>query len=229
MPIKMISEFLARQEMKMKVRKVVTPSGRGVRGYFPSQKMGRMIAWESLLERDAILLLEYSPAVIRYAEQPARVNFLHEGEIRLYIPDFAAEISNIGNIHVEVKPSSKLVVGSKAARRMASITNHYLQTDTGFRILTENELRRQPRLTNLRLLAYHAGRLHPADRQSIVNRLSIQPVNTIAAAVTVLGDLRDVYRLLADGEYRCNLDCPITPGTVIHRAGEGESHAPFQF
>ncbi len=232
MPIKMINVFLhapVSWGMEMKVRKVVTPSGRGVRGYFPSRKIGRMVAWESLLERDAILLLEYSSAVIRYAEQPARVNFLHEGKIRLYIPDFSAEICNIGNIHVEVKPSAKLLVGSKTANLLDSIASHYRSTDTAFRILTEKELRRQPRLTNLRLLAYHSGRLHPSDRQSLVDRLLIQPANTIAAASRVLGDIRNVYRLLADGEYQCDLECALKPGTVIHKAIEGETHATFQF
>lgn len=213
----------------MAVRIVVTPSGRGVRGYFPSQKMGRMIPWESLLERDAILHFEYSVPVLRYEGQPMRIKFLHDGVTRLYIPDFGLEVSDVGNLHIEVKPSAKLAVGGKTAQRMTAITNHYRHTDIGFRILTENELRRQPRLTNLRLLAYHAGRLHSADRQSLVDQLSILPANTIGGAVAVLGDLKDVYRLLADGAYRCDLDCPITPTTIIHRAGKGDSHAPLQF
>lgn len=232
MAIDMTSGFLLGQgarEDEIKVRKVVTPSGRGVRGYFPSRKMGRMVAWESLLERDAILLLEYSPAVIRYAEQPTRVNFLHDGKIRSYIPDFQAEIYNIGYIYVEVKPSAKLVAGSKIANRLDSITSHYRGTGIAFRVLTEKEVRRQPRLKNLQLLAYHAGRIHPATRQARVDRLSVHEVDTIAGAMAVLGDLKLVYQLLADGVYHCELDYPITLSTAIYRSVEGECHAPFHF
>lgn len=55
----------------MLVRKVITRRGRRFRGYFPSRKLGRMVAWESLTERDVILLLEFSPGVLSYQEQPA--------------------------------------------------------------------------------------------------------------------------------------------------------------
>ncbi len=50
----------------MLARKVVTRRGRRFRGYYPSAKLGRMVAWESLLERDAILLIEFSPGVLTY-------------------------------------------------------------------------------------------------------------------------------------------------------------------
>ncbi len=63
----------------MPVRKVVTPSGRKVRGYFPSKKMGRMVAWESQIELDAILLFEFSPGVISFQEQPEKIQYYVNG------------------------------------------------------------------------------------------------------------------------------------------------------
>ena len=45
------------------------------RGKFPSMKVNRMIHWESLLERDAIMLFEFSPGVASYREQPFSTYF----------------------------------------------------------------------------------------------------------------------------------------------------------
>lgn len=59
----------------MSSRKVVTRRGRRIRGYFPSHKCGQMIAWESLLERDAILLLEFSQGVVSYRHQPTVMDY----------------------------------------------------------------------------------------------------------------------------------------------------------
>lgn len=56
-------------------RKVVTLSGRRFRGYFPSYKMGRTVAWESLLELAAIHLLEFSRGVLSYREQPVLIQY----------------------------------------------------------------------------------------------------------------------------------------------------------
>jgi len=51
-------------------RIVVTRSGRGFRGYFPSKKLNRLVQFESLLERDAIKLFESSKEIIQFREQP---------------------------------------------------------------------------------------------------------------------------------------------------------------
>lgn len=47
-------------------RNVITRRGRGFRGNFPSRKLGRMVAGESLVELLAILLWEFSPGVLTY-------------------------------------------------------------------------------------------------------------------------------------------------------------------
>jgi hypothetical protein len=54
----------------MRARKVVTRSGKRIRGKFPSTKLGRMVHWESLYERDAILYLFSPPATMRRRTQP---------------------------------------------------------------------------------------------------------------------------------------------------------------
>lgn len=208
----------------MAVRKVVTRSGHGVRGYFPSRKMSRMVAWESQLERDAIMLLEFSLGVVGFREQPARVYFDQDGERHLYIPDFEVELADGRLLHVEVKPESKLRKPD-IARRFAAITAHYSRSDNGFSILTEEVIRKEPRLSNLRLLAYH----QPEDASSPemaahIQKLVLLPAQTVAGATAVLGDVRAVYQLLAANVYGCDLDSPIGAETRIFPAGKEARH-----
>lgn len=208
----------------MGVRKVVTRSGRGVRGYFPSRKMGRMIEWESLLERDAILLLEFSSAVVRYREQPTNVDFYMDGGLRRYIPDFEAEMTNEAIIHIEVKPASKLAK-PEIAHRYWAIAKHYEKGNISFQILTEKELRTEPRLGNLKLLAYHQPKLD--DESSLPDamlKLGMFPAQTIAGVAAVLGGINKVYMLLAANLLSCNLDETITPETCICLQAKGGRH-----
>jgi hypothetical protein len=76
------------------------PSNRGgVRkniGKTPSLKAGRPVWWESLLERDYIVLLEFDPDVITFVEQPFRVRYSFEGRVRHYTPDFLVERKTSG-------------------------------------------------------------------------------------------------------------------------------------
>ena len=66
----------------MPVRNVSNRGG-NVIGKFPSIKMGRMVAFESLLERDFIYLLDHAEEVTWFEEQPLTIEFatLHKSEI----------------------------------------------------------------------------------------------------------------------------------------------------
>lgn len=47
----------------------------GLSGYFPSVKNGREMAFESPLERQFMLLLEFDPSIYRYTEQPVTIPY----------------------------------------------------------------------------------------------------------------------------------------------------------
>lgn len=71
----------------MAVRKVSNRGGNIV-GHFPSLKLGRMVAFESLIERDFVYLLDYDPGVEQFSEQPLTITYHHAGKKRQYTPDF---------------------------------------------------------------------------------------------------------------------------------------------
>lgn len=71
----------------MVARDIRRPGYRGLRGYYPSFKTGRSVAFESRLERDHFLLLDADPRVSTYDEQPVTITFDGRRRSRRYTPD----------------------------------------------------------------------------------------------------------------------------------------------
>jgi hypothetical protein len=147
------------------------PSNRGgVRkniGKTPSLKAGRPVWWESLLERDYIVLLEFDPDVITFGEQPFRVRYSFEGRVRHYTPDFLVERKNKWQV-VEVKSKEKASSEDfrlfrlsaepeilKGARKLMADDD---ERACEFVVATEEKIRVQPRLENVKILRATRGR-----------------------------------------------------------------------
>src|SRR5215467_695338 len=88
-------------------RRLTNATPNKVIGRFPSVKMGRVVWWESQIERDYIYLLEIDPDVLAYKEQPFRVKLELFGSLRSYVPDFLVVRKSRKQI-VEVKPVEKV-------------------------------------------------------------------------------------------------------------------------
>jgi hypothetical protein len=137
-----------------RVREISNKGGRKNIGKFPSLKLGRIVWWESLLERDFIYLLEFDGDVLSYAEQPFRIRYTLNGKRNSYTPDFSVNRKNKRQI-VEVK------LGKKAGeehyvilfRIIAAIC---LNEGYEFVVATECDIRVQPRLDNIKLLWRYA-------------------------------------------------------------------------
>ena len=135
----------------MKARKVVTRSGRGFRGYFPSKKLSRMVEYESLLERDAIYLFEHSPGVVSFQEQPEVIMYEYENKIRKYYPDFAVTLSSGVILHIEIKPQT-ILIHPAISGKFEAIIQRYKNHSAQFLILTELTIRKEPMFTNLKTI-----------------------------------------------------------------------------
>src|SRR5215831_20780141 len=127
----------------MPVRKVVTRSGKKFRGRFPSRKNAAMVCWESLHERQAILLFEYSANVASYEEQPSEETYYVRGVPHRYYPDFRTTLTNGHVVDIEVKPSAKLLKAQNK-EKYGRIASMYLRAGRQFRLLTERDYRAQP-------------------------------------------------------------------------------------
>jgi hypothetical protein len=89
-----------------RAREVISPSGGIMRGKFPSRKNGRMVHHEGLLELDAIYLLEASPLVTGYREQPTTITYPDGDRVRRYTPDLEVTLDGGASVWIEVKPTA---------------------------------------------------------------------------------------------------------------------------
>lgn len=211
----------------MTARTVVTRSGRGIRGFNPSEKMAKMIPWESTLERDAFLLFEMSSAVIRYYAQPEKIQFELNGNMHRYYPDARLELSDDTIVYVEIKPRARLNKPEIRAR-MEAIQKYYeSRPDTRFIVMDEHDIRSEPRLTNLKLLAYHLPHDDKEEISTWLQSLHLLTPKTIAGAASVLGDIRIAYRLIAKGFLQCDLSQTLSDNSPVWFAKEGERHDAF--
>ena len=135
----------------MKSRKVVTRSGRGFRGYFPSKKLNRSVEFESILERDAFYLFEHSPGVKSYQEQPELILYESLGEMHKYYPDVGVTLRLDRLIHAEIKPLIRLDKPALISK-FQSIIQRYKTHSAEFIILTEKTIRQEPLFSNLKML-----------------------------------------------------------------------------
>lgn len=195
-------------------RTVITRRGRRLRGYFPSHKLGRMVAWESLLERDAILLLECSPGVAFYREQPTLIEYFDGEKLRQYYPDFEVTLEDGEVLHLEIKTSAELAKPAVESRFRA-IAAHYLRQQRDFRIATEREIRREPLLTNARTLAYLAGRTGKSlpSARVLANQIGYDALPFVEAEAQLGREL--VIRLIAGGTLTCDLTLPLAGNTPV--------------
>ena len=74
----------------------------GVTGGFASRKNGRMLGFESLLEKDYFVLLEYDDEVESFEEQPVRIPL--GGRERSYVPDVLVRFRQRDESNKQRKP-----------------------------------------------------------------------------------------------------------------------------
>lgn len=211
----------------MRVRKVITRSGRGIRGKFPSRKLARQIYWECPPERDAILLFELHPLVLSYQEQPFVDTYYDEtGMAYKCYPDFLLQTVGGAEIVVEVKRKADLARPS-IKRKLALIAAHYAHQGRDYRVITEDVIRRQPLHANLQKLWDFVRAFQISTSvHAAVDGLSSQRVYTVAALAQMLGSEQVVIALIATGRLRANLEEPLTSTSNVwipnnREAGDG--------
>jgi hypothetical protein len=123
-------------------------------GKFASVKTGRVAWYESLLERDYMYLLDYDRDVSYWHEQPLRIRFTHGGKVHRYTPDL--EVHRVSQKQlIEVKPKHQVESGKWDVlfRAASSVCE---QEGYEFLVLTDEMIRQQPRLENVKLLWKYA-------------------------------------------------------------------------
>ncbi len=137
----------------MSVRKVSNRGGNIV-GQFPSLKLGRMVAFESLIERDFVYLLDYEPSVEHYSEQPVVIRYQHANKKRQYTPDFRV-IHKGHSFLFECKPQR--FVDDPENQIKFEVARLWCQGQGWtFRVVTDEHLASGWRIANIKLLTQFA-------------------------------------------------------------------------
>lgn len=161
----------------MPARKIPT-SRRSLTGMVASRKNERLVASESSLERDFLVLLEFDPAVERFEEQPVRIEYADsDGRRRTYTPDvlvyYRADLLPARPpLLCEVKYRDELVERWEEFKPKLRAGRAYARgRGWRFKLVTERRVR-TPYLQSARFLrTYRALAVNDADVRLILDAL----------------------------------------------------------
>lgn len=120
------------------VRPVITPSGKRVRGVFPSIKALGIARFESLLEQDVLRFLEVSSTVGHYRTHPV-VLALPGSKVMHYTPDVLVEWSG-GGLLVETK-ATYFLKEPEARKRMQEVLSRLGNHQIPLVLIVEGDVR----------------------------------------------------------------------------------------
>lgn len=121
-----------------------------------------MIAFESLIERDYLFVLDYEPCVVSFEEQPLTIEYRWGGKTLHYTPDFHVVLVKQRNALVECKPAA-LVDSDENRRKWQAALAQCGEWDWDFVIATDTDLRTGYRLQNIQAVTYYARLTVPPE------------------------------------------------------------------
>ncbi len=202
-----------------RVRNPVTRSRGLVRGQFPSTKSKRMVAWESQLEERACYLFEFTRTVQSFREQPVTVEYIFEGKVRTYIPDFEVTCRNGLVCYIEIKPLQKLQ-SSEERYRFDCIAQTLNRDGCAWHALTETELPSPHSLHTLKLLrTYLRCLIPPTTIQKAQKWLSQTNAPTFAMFAIYLDSSSIALALIAQGFAFIDLNQLLLDSTLVTLIG----------
>jgi hypothetical protein len=204
--------------MTTNTRTVITRSGSRPRGWFSSLKNHSLIEWESLLELDFLRIAEFLYWVTRFrAYQQLIVVHHDQGSFKAF-PDFAmSAVDGHDEEIIEVK-SDRDLLDRETQARLDLIRGHYQQRGTRYTVWSESEIRREPRITNAKLLI---GYRRPGCRQRLLAQPRCRDILRVRGDIS-LGDVskhvnssKTAYELLANDLLACDFNARISPTSSV--------------
>ncbi|UXA47309.1 TnsA endonuclease N-terminal domain-containing protein [Xanthomonas prunicola] len=192
---------------------------------------GGVAAFESSLERDWLLALDFDPRVQAIQVQPFSLHYEHRGATRRYTPDVRADYrleSGMATVVYEVKPSEELRLNWSAYRPRFKAAVRYCR-DHGwrFKLVTERHIR-IALLDNARFLRrYRALPEQDLYVQQLLYTLralgTTTPQALLAAAYWAeesrMAALPMLWKLIATGRLGADLHVPLTMSAPIWLPG----------
>lgn len=211
----------------MPVRKI-KKNYRSVTGYFASIKNGRNVAYESLLERDFFLLLEFDRSVSSYEEQPMRLSYHYGNKNIPYTPDVLVQYKAeaLSPCIFEIKYSDEIKEKKVFLREKFEQIEEYLRSnDMKFKLFTELDIRTQF-LENAKMIYRFASvnDMYYDERiNKIIEILEVGGAMSITECMKQLSPNRYdqaiylpyLWHLIFIGKVSIDMDCKITNDSLI--------------
>jgi hypothetical protein len=187
-------------------------------GYWWSVTNSRHVGYESWVERDVAMMLDFDPGVIGFASQPFWLHWRgREGE-RRHAPDFFARLADGGGVVVDVRPDE--LVDDSAAEAFAVAAQACAEVGWEFRRTGG------PPMVLAANVRWLAGYRHPRCRRDQVASQLLEvfararPLLTGASAVgDPIAVLPVLYHLLWRRDLHADLTAAVLgPGTVVRSA-----------
>lgn len=193
---------------------------------------GRSIPFESSLERDLLVLLDFDSTVEDVLEQPFRITYKGaDGRERYYTPDFLVQYENGDRVIYEVKYRANLKEEWASLKpRFRAAIRYAKRNGMRFSIATEVEIRGTAYLANVKFLRPYRGYASAAGiDEHLIETLAIlgetTPESLLAAAYWTkenrIKAVAPLWRLVATRQICADLYEPLTMVSSIWTTLEG--------
>ena len=219
----------------MPVRKIPKTYG-SLSGQNASRKLNRAAGFESSLERDLFILLEFNSEVSTYEEQPLIIEYADAAQKRrTYTPDVLIvyrneTVSPFGATHIlgEVKYRADLFAKWKELKPKFKAARAFCQKRAWrFQIFTEVEIR-TPYLINARfLLPYKQYELEDKPTERLLQKLNSLKISNASQLLDLcteneterLQTIPHIWHLTATGLIQADLNLPLNMNSPLWLRG----------
>ena len=192
-------------------------------GNFSSCKMETSFRYNSLLQKDFMYWLEFDADVLSYGTPGIVVNYQSNGKEKTHTPDFQVVRYQKKQI-IEVK-SQKTVKSEKYIRLYQMLSGLYDETGWTFVVLTEAEIRREPILSNIKLLYGYVRESFSIDEYRDCGEIARSNIPASLAEIFQILDQHRIrrnvlFKLLFHHLVEIDIQKPITANSSIVAVAE---------
>ncbi|MFL6073145.1 MAG: TnsA-like heteromeric transposase endonuclease subunit [Mycobacteriales bacterium] len=107
--------WMVRFESALPIRKFSSHRGkRSFSGLWWSATTGDHVGFESWLERDQVMALDFDPDVVGLASQPFRIGWRQDGRFRSHVPDYFVRLGDGTGVVVDVRAEDRIAADDAA-------------------------------------------------------------------------------------------------------------------
>ncbi len=180
---------------------------------------GEHVGFESWVERDAVMLLDFDPDVVAVSSQPFWLRWANQPGARRHVPDFFARLADGSALVIDVRPDE--LIGADDAGVFAATQRACAAVGWGYRRVGVVDA---VLAANVRWLSgfRHRRCVNALAGSELVRRVAAGPM-TVTGLVALAGDrvavLPTLYHLLWRGVLGADLTAAPLSGRTVVRAG----------